>query len=199
MKTFAAIALLGAFANAQDMPEDMMPMPTLFEEPMETEMNVFYEPSGEMFMCSWGTECEEGQYWNALACECFNMMQCRMACPEGQDLIPTERCECAPQDAIKSLFPEWAAPEDVMRSMVEGAQSAMDERMQDMEEDWDMDHDSDDHDSDSDDMDEKKERFEDAVHELEEAANDLFGYDSAVAKFSSGIGATIAAVAVLNY
>jgi len=84
----------------------------------------------------------------------------------------------------------------------------MDKRMEDMEGDWDMDHgDHEDHDwdmdhdsdSDSDDMDEKKERFEDAVHELEEAANDLFGYDSAVAGISSGIGATIAAVAVLNY
>ena len=82
--------------------------------------------------------------------------------------------------------------------MVEGTQAQMDERMDDMEEDWDMDNDSG-SDSDSDDMDEKKERFEDAVHELEEAANNLFGYDSAVAGISSGIGATIAAVAVLNY
>ena len=32
MKIFA-IALLGAIANAED---EMMPMPTLFEEPMET-------------------------------------------------------------------------------------------------------------------------------------------------------------------
>jgi len=99
------------------MPDEMMPMPTLFEEPMETGFNVFYEPSGEEYMCNWGSSCEEGQYWNHLACACFNMMQCRMACPDGEDLIPTERCECVPHDTIRGLFPEWAVEEDVMRSM----------------------------------------------------------------------------------
>mmetsp|Transcript_21598 Transcript_21598/g.26538 ORF Transcript_21598/g.26538 Transcript_21598/m.26538 type:complete len:157 (-) Transcript_21598:81-551(-) len=47
-----------------------------------------------------------------------------MACPEGEDLCPTQRCECKPQSVIKSLFPEWATREDVAESFKRGQANA---------------------------------------------------------------------------
>ena len=108
MKQVFAIALLGMYANAESEMVDM------------TGRNVFMTPSGEEFMCKGNRACEPGTYWNYLACDCFEMAQCRMGCPEDQDLIPTERCTCAPREEIRALFPEWASGEDVSRSMVEG-------------------------------------------------------------------------------
>jgi len=60
-------------------------------------------------------KCPLGQYWNELACQCFTMhLTCRMACPTGNELIPTEMCSCAPTEDIKTkIYPSWATDEDI--------------------------------------------------------------------------------------
>ena len=196
MKQVFAIALLGMYANAESEMVDL------------TGRNVFMTPSGEEFMCKEIAGCEPGTYWNYLACECFEMDECRMGCPEDQALIPTERCTCAPREEIRALFPEWASDEDVSRSMREGLegghQDDHDDDHRDHHGDDHKDHDhgdhSDrkdrDHDGDKDSDDDKIERFEDALKELERAADDLFNMDSAMAV--KGLGTIAAAVTLLN-
>ena len=196
MKQVFAIALLGMYANAESEMVDL------------TRQNVFMTPDGYEFMCKGNAACEPGTYWNYLACDCFNMAQCRMACPEDQDLIPTERCTCAPREEIRALFPEWASAEDVSRSMVEGMEGGHQDDDKDDHRDHHSDDNSDhghddhsdredrDHDGDKDSDDEKIDRFEDALKELERAADDLFNMDSASAV--KGFGTIVAAVTVLN-
>ena len=41
-------------------------------------------------------DCQSGFYYNSLACTCFAIVQCDVACEAGSDLIPTESCTCAP-------------------------------------------------------------------------------------------------------
>ena len=53
-------------------------------------------------------ECEEGYFYNEMACECFSMASCRMLCPEGEELHPMELCTCAETQSIQDqLYPEW--------------------------------------------------------------------------------------------
>ena len=87
-----AVALLGAFAKAESY-----------------IYNQFFMPSGEEYQCKALDKCEDGQYWNYLACECFSMGQCLKLCSEeGQELVPTEMCMCVPKEEIRALYPEWA-------------------------------------------------------------------------------------------
>ena len=62
--------------------------------------------------CNW-----KSQYWNKLACQCFNMIQCKMMCAKGSEMIPTESCTCAPIKDIRTKFyPAWATDEDISNS-----------------------------------------------------------------------------------
>ena len=55
-------------------------------------------------VCNEVKECLDGQEWDDDACMCFTMRKCRMMCPEGEGLIPTEGCRCVPQCEIDSLY-----------------------------------------------------------------------------------------------
>ena len=44
------------------------------------------------------------QSYNFDACMCFYDAHCRMMCPEGEDLIPTQMCECVPTSLIDDLY-----------------------------------------------------------------------------------------------
>ena len=159
-------------------------------------------PEKEEYQCNAIAACPTGLYWNYLACDCFMMAQCMMMCDKDEDLIPTEGCTCVPREEIRALFPDWASPEDVSRSMVEG-RDAMDENHHG-EEHHDRKHDEDRHHDkhhdrrhDSDDSDDEKiDRFNDALKELELAADDLFNMDSASAV--TGLGTIFTAVTLLN-
>jgi len=35
---------------------------------------------------------------------CFALGQCKIGCPEGQALLPTEMCKCVPQSEVDALF-----------------------------------------------------------------------------------------------
>jgi len=60
------------------------------------------------------TTCEEGFYWNELACKCFSLAQCFAPCPEGQFELPTEDCGCTEDEQeYLDLFPDWATREDI--------------------------------------------------------------------------------------
>ena len=88
-------------------------------------MNVFYDENKVLYTCpSSSTTCEQGQFFNYLACMCLYEEQCDIACPDGEDLLPNEQCTCAPVKEIKNLFPKWVSKDDVLRSYSEGIQAA---------------------------------------------------------------------------
>ena len=131
-------------------------------------------------------QCDKGFYFNPLSCRCFSMAQCKMECPEGEDLCPTERCECRPIDVVRSLFPEWATPEDVARAEDIGIKWAM-EYGHKNEKDGDE----------NDETREKADRFADALTDLIDAAEDLFGMDSSTAVSAGAV--TVAALATVSF
>jgi hypothetical protein len=55
-------------------------------------------------ICDEILECEEGFYFDDEACMCFMSAQCKVLCPEGQDLLPTEFCTCVDICEIDSLY-----------------------------------------------------------------------------------------------
>ena len=57
-------------------------------------------------------KCEAGFYWNPLACKCFSLSHCKMMCPEGQQLSPTEKCTCVKDSQVDALYPDWASESD---------------------------------------------------------------------------------------
>lgn len=197
----------------------MMPGPVIFDptpedivdetnntDPVKLDINVFVTKSGEIHQCKKEAQCYEMQYWNHLACECFNMAQCMIMCPPGQDLLPTSMCECVPNEQIQSLYPEGVTQEDIYRSMEEGMIAAsmidQDDTERDFETDFEKgsDHDSDDEsDDDLSETEEKVERVTDAFKELEDAANDLFDLNAAAPSLTSSIGATLATAYILSF
>merc|ERR1711862_62964 len=40
--------------------------------------------------------CDMDHYYDFETCQCFVKYQCEMACPEGEDMMPTEFCQCVP-------------------------------------------------------------------------------------------------------
>ena len=44
------------------------------------------------------------QYFDKESGLCFYSAHCKMLCPEGQELIPTEMCRCAYQSEIDALY-----------------------------------------------------------------------------------------------
>ena len=74
------------------------------------------------------SQCAGGKYLNPLACECFAIVQCSNGgCASGQDLLPTEECECAPYADIVALFPSGITGDDVQLSMQMGLDEAVPE------------------------------------------------------------------------
>ena len=48
---------------------------------------------------------EDGTHvFNQEACTCFSLIQCRIECPEGLQLDPTQACECVAEDAIDRIY-----------------------------------------------------------------------------------------------
>lgn len=62
-------------------------------------------------------KCFMSEYWNELACQCFNMRKCKMNCSareEGTYLIETDPCLCVNrQIAYAQLYPAWATEEQI--------------------------------------------------------------------------------------
>ena len=54
-------------------------------------------------ICRAEGKCPTGFVWDWEACMCFNLMKCRMMCPEGMDLDPRYACKCVPQADIVAL------------------------------------------------------------------------------------------------
>ena len=53
-------------------------------------------------------ECDENQYYNELACQCFLIVNCEIECSENQELHPTEACFCAESEKIRDdFYPDW--------------------------------------------------------------------------------------------
>ena len=59
-------------------------------------------------------QCGNGRRWNELACECFELAKCKIGCPMGTELDPTQRCSCEDIKEIrKRLYPDWATEDDI--------------------------------------------------------------------------------------
>ena len=60
------------------------------------------------------TTCNDGYYFNELACKCFAEIECKRACPPGTYELPTEICSCTDDEQqYQNLFPEWATAKDI--------------------------------------------------------------------------------------
>jgi len=64
--------------------------------------------------------CDDGMYFNALACQCFSPIKCMLMCPESQDLHPARGCDCVSKEEIRDLYPDWATDEDINQSNIDG-------------------------------------------------------------------------------
>ena len=64
-------------------------------------------------------------------------------------MIPTTGCECVPNEQIRDLYPSWATPDDIARSVAEGIKDSMDGGHPDGDHDMHKDHDKKDDDDDS--------------------------------------------------
>ena len=53
--------------------------------------------------------CSDDQYFNSLACKCFNYAMCEIGCPMGTRVSPDAYCSCETDAYIRGLFPEWAS------------------------------------------------------------------------------------------
>lgn len=77
--------------------------------------------------CYQETQCDfSSQYWNNLACQCFNLYECEMLCNGDQVIHPAESCQCVAKETVDSLYPEWATPEEIDQSKVTGIKAAYD-------------------------------------------------------------------------
>ena len=56
----------------------------------------------------WEEECDlTTQYYDIkYTCRCMYKAQCKMMCPQGQALMPTEECRCADLSEIAALYPD---------------------------------------------------------------------------------------------
>ena len=81
-----------------------------------------------MHSCYAEAPCEyPRQYWNKLACQCFNNYQCKRLCPQpDQELHPLWPCQCVDKSIIRSLYPDWATEEEIRESNEKGRQAAFD-------------------------------------------------------------------------
>ena len=48
------------------------------------------------------------QYFDPLACKCFNKARCYKLCPEGEEFDPRKMCTCIPGEEVVALYPEEA-------------------------------------------------------------------------------------------
>ena len=46
----------------------------------------------------------ENYVFDEEACTCFSLIQCRIECPEGLQLDPTQPCECISEEAIDRIY-----------------------------------------------------------------------------------------------
>lgn len=60
--------------------------------------------------------CEQGWYWNELACECFPSYMCMIWCGEGYVNDPRSGCGCMTAQEARSVYPKWATPLDIYNS-----------------------------------------------------------------------------------
>lgn len=64
--------------------------------------------------------CEDGQYWNELACECFAMYGCNMLCSArefGTILDPRVMCSCIDEHVLNSIiYPDWATQVHILKA-----------------------------------------------------------------------------------
>ena len=68
----------------------------------------------------WDRRCDDNSYWNPLACECFSIIQCDVACLGGAVISPITGCDCVSEDWVRSLYPEISTDEDIMASQEYG-------------------------------------------------------------------------------
>ena len=80
-------------------------------------------------MCMQEEKCEPHQYWNKLACECFNVKKCDDYCPPGSGVQdPMGDCGACrrEKDIFDAYYPKWATPFDINNAHKDGIKSKYD-------------------------------------------------------------------------
>lgn len=94
-------------------PYEPEPIPEPEPEPKELKVPDHWPACNTLVPCSFDNA---PLVLNELACTCFSLLVCEMACSEGFKIDPVEGCGCIPEEEVNAYYPDWATERDIVHA-----------------------------------------------------------------------------------